>query len=445
MTKGFRRWSFASGDGFVRTLPSLSTVELNAEVYATNEKFLPFKVFGIFEEFEHSHQKKIGHTRNIRLLEQDSAAALTALINRQEDLVEAKKKIVQNELACEHIYDGCNPLVEAMDKYTTFFKIKKAESEAIAENISIDRIGTMVGEREMAKLEPEVRNLYEKFTMLGREFDGWVIPWLAGFIALNIPMFHSQIPPIQRTEQILAIDFSERFKLTFEILINKSDQIPNLTFEDLKGEKLDLFFDKLMSELRFEPIFSQTARRELPLLDIPYRHAPSFDIIEQKNQQIENKFRGELSGLNLQLQRIMADIARFFDSSGCVILHNEDLDFDVYIPNWYVLNEKIGEYYLPVIFKSITAASVIDQIIHRSITNSTGELTCPFCGARHDPWKAQCRWDPDLWNSKRGLTDAGQWEDYPEKTMAVLDDFVATEVPGEDQLADYRARRHASV
>lgn len=130
-----------------------------------------------------------------------------------------------------------------------------------------------------------------------------------------------------------------------------------------------------------------------------------------------------------------------------MILNGEE-QISVYYINPYVAQTRTGSgTYLQELFESLMSAHVISQLLKQARMGSPRGLTCPFCGLDPDPRLSRCNWDKrngvgrlflDRLSKKR-WPHAKDWENYLGKTEPILEDFITTSVPGEDDLAALRA------
>ena len=475
--QGFRRRSFTTGKELARAIPSHNTVEIELDTYSNNKDTVEFKSVGWSEEFLHSGNVSSGYIRNTRLLELESIDTLLALSNRDVDVTVAKERIMQNELVCEHLYDKSWELIESLDQYTVLAEYKEFEAEQ-RENSLISSIT----KRQLLKRGTLDKEPYKKLERLEDKFGTWRIPRYAGFLALNIPVFDPDTSLNERTDTMTDIDIEARFDTIYRTLLDHVDPRPHITRSDSHDpsyrfmKELEAIYRDLLRSLSIETAPPIEKSVTLPLLDTPDQKQPSQTRI---NQDIRSRPSSQRS--------IFSDVYNLFSSVGCVILRTSESSPDVYIPNHYVAGEKIGsesnlqelsengtkapiltrlsndpqtdescshrrvpnhytvdgrigeKTYLEELIETLVAKVLIKQLIGQSFTPTNTGIQCPFCGAYHNPHQAKCidLLAPEASEGIEAWTSATAWMDYFEKAAAVLDDFVAADVPAEDRLLDY--------
>lgn len=454
MTETVPPRSYSTYGGIARTIPSWNTLEIKRDIYTDPMAFLEFGLFGQFEEERHSDHNLCGHIQNLRLLELHNRATLIALIEGQEDLSEAKETIVQNELACERIYRTCREFVETVDQYDV-----QAGAEAFAAEVTPKddqlQFQSELGERLLANRNISNTSTYEMLEILENKFETKLVPRLAALLALNIPLLDINTEPKMRAEAITGVDIQERFDLIFLTLmdhIEANSELSESADEDTIKEALNHIHNELTNELSIEIALPGPEPLAFPLFEFPRQRGPSVDVIlrEFKEEIRESQRTGSLPE-EPTIETVATYLVGFFDSFGCIIVHTDE--GHRYFPNPFVRDEELvsnsdshglqlgPQYYGQELFFTYFTHNVIDQLMEQSNTNEATGLLCPFCKTDHDLQKENCTTHKARPDIPQSWSDPGQIADDLQALEAVLEEFVAAEVPGEDQLAAHRKHR----
>lgn len=113
-----------------------------------------------------------------------------------------------------------------------------------------------------------------------------------------------------------------------------------------------------------------------------------------------------------------------------------------YIPFHYTADRRTGDRtYLQELLETHIACSIIDHLLDQSPDDTCPDLSCPFCGAYHHPYKAKCIRVGAPNEGARSWANATAWEDYFIKTAPFCKSFATATVPGEAELEAYRRNR----
>lgn len=458
MTEIIHRRSFATAGGLARTIPAWNTLEIKRDVYTDTRAFLEYWLVGQIEEKWHGHHRMCGYVQNMRLLELDNRLTLIDLINGKEDISNAKETIVQNELACERIHRNCRQLVETVDQYAV-----QTRPTTLDTDTSTDEILQI--QSELARRSSENRNistteLYEMLEQLEDKFGTSLIPHIAGLLAVNIPLIDPQASPTVRADTIACVDIEERFDLIFTTLMEHVQVDPILS--DNSDEKYETrkqafasIIDALQDNLSIHIALPDSGPLSFPLYVIPVQRAPSLqDILQEYRETIQASQDDGILPENPLIEEVASSLVGFFDSFGGLIVDTDDGRW--YCPNSYVMEEeigsdsdstglKLGQYYGEELFLSYVTTNLINQLLERSITNEVTGLPCPFCNIDHDLQQETCNTHKVRPDTAKPWAHPNQWADDIQELETILEDFVATETPGEDQLAAYRKRHEIAA
>lgn len=458
-------------------MPSRSLLKINEEVYTNPDSNITFGYFGLLEELWHGKHAKSGHERNIRQLERDSHDSLVRLINGQENIKAAKATIVQNELACAHIFKEAKEFVETLDQYSViaaanevvtadgrkygdldqFKEYLKTElpalnatqgTDAMLSNEEFAALAKTFGEHEFPHRDTVDEKLYTQLNQLENQFGTGLVPYSAGVLALNIPLVDMSEPPQTRTETLLDITFQDRFDHIFTTLMEEMERPSALRSEvqlswnestaafesdEEFNQAFNNLFDHLINTLEIDATLPETGEGTFPLLDLPFQDTP--DQYERLNHvsQIVDPTPSPISNAYY-------DLWEAFGTFGCVIWCSPDGKPKEFIPNIFIESTSVGnKSYYQLFVENYAAMDILHQLEIQSLKGETMPLHCPLCQNEYDPcsdtWTQHV--ESDIWP----VIDPDNWEDYLAKTTPVLEDFVATEVPGEERLAAYRVAR----
>ncbi|MDS0476805.1 hypothetical protein [Natrinema sp. 1APR25-10V2] len=431
----------------------MSVLKVKAGTYEDPVRSWSYAFCGLPEEVEHFRHASSGHVRTMAWLEHDSREAFRALINEREDISTAKERIVHNERACEAIYRNCADLMEARDQYLvqTIFDCfdPGPETPLVKQWMAF---GRNIIQHEFMGRDPVSTTLDAKLHQLAARYGTPLVPLYAAFLALNIPLPDMEAAAATRAERIAAIDFEDRFEEVFNTLIDDTEAVSltvtdaDMTWDDglhhyvmtdAYRQRFFTLFNDCIQELAIDTALGCRNSVSLPLLDAPARRTPSL-YTRYENLIHDDRFLSQ----PFVTQEILCDAALAYGHCGCVILCTEYTQPLCYLPNPYLSTTLIGgRRYFHVFCDTFAAQNMLNQAIGQSVNGIRTPLHCPFCSERHDPRQGNCAWDAVLKRHTKNMAGAADWEDYFGKTAAVVDDFVATDVPGEDHLAASRARR----